>query len=145
MGLKDSKYNSDIILNYGSRFGRKAITFEQSDDTYLQLWEHRRYFEIYLQKRFPIEWDLLSLEVFVGLGNQFIWGKYDGTRKKISPSYSLVPQAGIQLNFNPIYFGLGYEYTNYQIYEVSPHKMKITFGIHFNFIEKPETYRLLWL
>jgi ankyrin repeat protein len=144
-GLQDVKYKTDIVLNYGTRFRNKAILFEESEDTYLQLWEHRRYLELYLQKRFEYKFDFFKLDLYAGLGFQWMFGKYDGIRRELNPSFAMVPQIGLQVDMNPIYFKLGYEYTPYQLYDISGHKVKMGLGYRFNFVKRPTKYSLLWI
>ena len=144
-GLNDAKYKTSIILNYGTRFKEKAILFEESKDTYLQLWEHRRYFELYLQKRFVFQMDFFDVSVYAGLGAQWMFGNYSGVRQQVYPSFALVPQVGIQLDMRPVFFNLGYEYTAYELYDISGHKFKIGLGYRLNFVKKPKKYSLLWI
>ena len=145
LGFQDAKYKTDLILSYGTRFRQKAVLFQESSDSYLQLWEHRRYFELYLQKRFELKAEPIGIQFYGGLGAQFMFGKYDGVKQKISPSFVLVPQIGFQINLNPIYFLIGYEYTYYKLYDISEHKMKIGIGLRLNLVKKPSKYNLLWI
>lgn len=144
-GLQDAKYKTDIVLNYGTRFRSKAILFEESKDTYLQLWEHRRYLELYLQKRFEYKFDFFKIDLYAGLGFQLMFGKYDGIRRELNPSFAMVPQIGLQVDMNPVYFKIGYEYTPYQLYDISGHKVKIGLGYRINFVKRPTKYSLLWI
>ncbi len=144
-GLQDAKYKTDIVLKYGTRFKSKAILFEESKDTYLQLWEHRRYLELYLQKRFEYKFEFFKLDLYAGFGMQWMFGKYDGIRRNLNPSFALIPQIGLQVDMNPIYFKIGYEYTPYQLYDISAHKVKMGLGYRFNFVRRPTKYSLLWI
>jgi len=144
-GLSDAKYKTNIILNYGTRFKEKAILFEESKDTYLQLWEHRRYFELYFQKRFEFQMDYFDVSIYAGLGAQWMFGNYSGVRRKVYPSFALVPQFGIQLDMRPVFFTVGYEYTAYKLSDISGHKIKIGLGYQLNFVKKPKKYSLLWI
>ncbi|MCK5776964.1 MAG: ankyrin repeat domain-containing protein [Bacteroidales bacterium] len=145
MGLQDVKYDLGMKLSFGTRFKKKAIVFEESADTYMQLWEHRRFMELAVSKHFPIKMELLEMEVFAGIGFQFMFGSYDGIHKSISPSLAFIPQLGLQFNLNPLYFILAYEYTSYGLKDLSNHKLKIGMGYHMQFEKKPKKYELPWL
>jgi len=145
VGLNDAKYKTSIILNYGSRFKEKAILFEESKNSYLQLWEHRRYFELALQKSFDFQMNNFGLSVYAGLGAQRMFGNYHGVRRKVYPSFALVPTIGIRLIMQDVDFILAYEYTPYQLYDISNHKLKLGLAYQLNFVPKPKKYSLPWI
>jgi ankyrin repeat protein len=145
LGLLDAKYNTGIMLSYGTRFKRKAVLFQEVDDTYMQLWERRRFFDFAFTKYFPIKMELMQMKLFAGLGAQFMFGHYDGIHKTISPSFLLVPQIGFQIDLKPLYFKLSYEYTAYNLQDISNHKLKIGLAYNINFINKPTQHILPWL
>jgi len=145
LGLQDAKYKTDIQLTYGTRWKQKAIVFERADNSYLQLWEHRRYIELALRKRFEWKMEYFTVGLYAGFGAQFMFGLYDGVRQKIYPKFALVPQIGAQIDMDGVYFLLGYEYTPYQLYTISNHKFKIGLAYRLNFVRKPAKYKLLWI
>jgi len=145
MGIQDVKYNVDFQLNFGTRFKKKAVLFEESTDTYIQLWEHRNYFELAAIKHFPVKLEMMNMDFFAGLGAQFMLGKYNGIRKKLSPAVAIVPQIGLRIELEPLFFTLAYEYTPYQLVGYSNHKLKIGMGYRFRFVHKPRKFDLIWM
>ena len=145
VGLDDVKYKTDIVLNFGTRFNTKAVLFKESADSYLQLWEHRRYMELYFQKRFEYKLDFFNINLYAGVGLQWMFGKYNGVRRELNPSFALVPQIGLLVDMNCMYFQVGYEYTPYELYDISGHKMKLGLGYKINLVKKPAKYSLLWI
>ena len=144
-GLQDVKYKTDLVLSYGTRFKQKAVWFEESSESYLQLWEHRRYLELYLQKRFVFNLEFINISLYAGLASQWNFGKYDGVRKAINPSIVWIPKIGVRVDMNPVYFIMGYQYCNYKLYDISAHKFDIGLGYQLNFVKKPEKYTLIWM
>ena len=145
IGFQDIKYKTTIWINYGTRFKQKAILLKGGDESFTQLWEHRRYFELGLQKYFVIPLNDIELKPFIGLGAQFMMGHYDGLNQKLEKPFSLVPKLGFYINLNPAFFSISYEYTPYGLYDISPHKINLGIGYKIDFTNKPKPYKLLWL
>jgi len=145
MGVRDVKYNLALQFNFGTRFTKKAVIFEQSDNTYWQLWEHRYILEIAAVEYFPVKLEMMNMELFAGLGTQFMLGKYDGVHQKINPSVVFVPQVGVKVDVNPLFFTLAYEYTAYHLNDISNHKLKVGIAYKLQFVAKPKKYELIWM
>jgi len=144
-GIQDVKYKTIIWLTYGTRFKEKAVLIKNSDIDFTQVWEHRRYFEFALQKYFVIPLNQNEIRPFFGLGAQLMMGHYDGLHQQINQAFVLVPQMGIQMDMKAVFFSVSYEYTHYHLYNISPHKIKLSFGYRINFTPKPKSFQLLWL
>jgi len=145
IGFQDVKYKSIIWINYGTRFKQKAVLLKDGEKSFTQLWEHRRYFELGLQKYFVIPLDNIELKPFLGLGAQFMMGHYDGLNQKLDTRFALVPKLGFYISIDPLFFSFSYEYTPYGLYDISPHKINLGIGYKINFTNKPKPYKLLWL
>lgn len=146
MGVQDSKYKTQLWLNYGTRFSRKAVLYQLEDGDMYQLWEHRRYFDLALHKYFYIPLKNVNLKPYFALSVQWVFGYYDGMSRELEQKpFIWVPQAGLQIEMGHIYFTIAYEYTPYDLYEISPHKIKLGVGYQINFMPKQKPYELLWL
>ncbi len=144
IGLQDTKYKTQLWLNYGTRFNRKAILLVDDNEGVTQLWEHRRYFELALQKYFLLPLNDIKLKPYIGVGVQWMMGYYDGMSQNIAPSFAFVPQLGFQVDLKPVFFSVSYEYTPYGLFDISPHKVKLGIGYQIHFINKQKPYELLW-
>ncbi|RUA24105.1 MAG: hypothetical protein DSY76_08375 [Bacteroidetes bacterium] len=145
LGLEDAKYNMGFELNFGTRFKKKAVLFEESDGTYLQLWEGRNFLEFAALKSFPVKLEMMNMSLYAGLGAQFMLGGYNGVRTKLKPSVAFVPKLGLNIELNPLCFIVGYEYTPYKLNGISNHKFSVGIGYRFQFIKKPKRFELIWM
>jgi hypothetical protein len=56
---------------------------------------------------------------------QWHFGSYRGRTEKISKHFIIVPEIGVSFGNRIISFDLGYQYSNFNIYDVSPHRIKL--------------------
>lgn len=89
-GIHESRYNLDITVGVEPRLTRKRVLLKQSDNTYLQLWEHRTILKAGFVKYFPLKYtDYAVSGLFFEANADFSYGSYDGSNllitKKIVP------------------------------------------------------------
>ncbi len=144
LGATDIKYKTAVHLSYGTRFKEKAI-LRETDYGLEQLWEHRRYFDFALEKYFIVPMGNADLQPYVQLSARWMFGSYDGLSRKLDYPFALVPRVGIRLVRDNLQLNIAYEYSDYNLYEIAPHKIVLGVGYRINFIRKPKTFQLIWL
>lgn len=131
LGLHDTKYNLSANAGYANRLVAKAILDEENSSTFYQYWERRSYWYLGAHKRF--RFTKLSVNKSFGalLGGQvlYTYGKYRGSSTKAKSGVRISPQAGLYLQTRGMLFSLNYEYLNFKIEKVSPHRFKFSFGV----------------
>lgn len=145
IGLRESRYNLDFNIRYGTRFNKYSVLQQQSDNVYYQLWEKRRILGVQLRKNFllkPI--DNIIIKPFVALDFQSHWGKYNGYSKVISPNFHIVPEAGISIQNEYLVFDISYQYANFTLEGVSTSRINVGLGFIIPFYQKPIKYNI-WL
>ncbi len=144
VAARDVKYKTRLGIRLGSRPAEKSI-LEERDFGYVQLWEHRHFFEFNLAKYFRIPMGDASAEPFVEAGFQWMWGYYNGLSRKLDDNFVIVPRLGLRFYYQNLVFSTAYAYTPYGLYGISPHKFEIGIGLRFSKIKKPKLYKLSWL
>lgn len=146
IGIRESRYNMDLNISYGTRFKQFSITQQQSDNVYYQLWEKRRILGLQLRKNFlikPIQG--IIIKPFIAIDLQTHWGKYNGYSELIKPNFHLLPEAGISIQNQWLVFDISYQYANFAIEGISPNRINFGLGIMIPFYPKPVKYNNVWL
>lgn len=144
VAAQDVKYKTRLGIRLGSRPHEKSI-IEERDYGFVQLWEHRHFFELNLAKYFRIPLGQGTAEPFVEAGFQWMWGYYNGLSRKLDDNFVIVPRLGLRFCYQNLVVSAVYAYTPYGLYDISPHKFEIGIGLRFSKIKKPKPYKLLWL
>jgi len=146
IGVRESRYNLDLNVRYGTRFNQFSVTQQQNDNVYYQLWEKRRVLGLQLRKNFllnPIRG--ITIKPFVAIDLQAHWGKYNGYSEVISPNFHLVPEAGISIQNQWLVFDISYQYANFAIEGISSNRINFGLGFMIPFYPKPVKYNNVWL
>jgi len=145
-GQDEVRYNVSASLVYGTRFSKKAIREKIDENTFYQYWEHRNIVGFQLIKHFMcFSGNELSIKPYFGAEFQWHFVSYNGVTKRIPASFVFVPEIGISFKYSLLLVNLAYQYSNFGIYEVSPHRLNIGVGISIPFFQKSKKYYPLWL
>ncbi len=128
--LNDSRYNTAIEAGFGFRPTAMRIFTQAFNDTLYQYWERRYFFYAGLVKRFAIINPIPQFESgpFAGIRTVFSFGAYRGANSKPDHQFLISPLAGWYLKSNKFSLRLNYEYLNFKIDNISPHRLNLSFA-----------------
>jgi len=145
-GVDEVRYNVSASFVFGTRFVKKAIREKVDENTYYQYWEHRNVVGFQLRKHFLyMSAEELSIKPYVGVELQWHFVNYNGISQKTPTSFVFVPELGVSFKYQLLLIDLAYQYSDFSIYEVSPHRINIGLGIKIPFYQKSKKYYPLWL
>lgn len=126
--LKDSRYNTGINAGFYFRPAAVRILTDPLNDTLFQYWERRYYFYAGLEKRFAILKPLPRSESgpFIGIRTAYTFGGYRGSSSTPDPEFLFSPRVGWYIKNNWFTMQLDYEYLNFNIENISPHRVNIS-------------------
>lgn len=129
MSIHDVNYNMGFYLGMDARISKKRV-LEQYSDYYFQYWEKRNAIVAELRKNWSIQNKYRNqIGFYTGAKVTNTWGKYVGTDIKPETQNLLSPHLGLYWD---AYYGgmnIGYEYIDFQIEKISPHKINIEFTV----------------
>ncbi len=131
IGVHDSRYGLSTNVGFVTRIPATEILEEVEENVYYQYWEKRSYFYLNLTERLPVYSWAKDHWFGFGLGGQvlYTYGKYRGSDEKPSHRFILSPQVLTYAHVKYFAFSLSYEYVNFKIEGLSPHRFVL--GIHF--------------
>lgn len=127
-GLHDTRYGLSASLGIATRIAAKPILVGTNEaNTYYQYWERRTYTYIGVYKRFKLFTynKKSSGGIYAGGQLAYAFGSYRGTNSKPDPRFLVSPIAGMYFQFQGFILTLGYEYVNFKIEKISPHRFKL--------------------
>lgn len=141
--LEDDKYRLLLTAGWYTRPVRRRVLVELSSGWYDQLWEQRHLFFGGLHREFPFRhtFSLNEEGIYAGLNLMYSKGRYWGTYKYPEPGWHLVPAAGYYKKGSWWFYNIGYEYLQLNLFEKSPHRIRLAAGIRFPIIKEPVIYR----
>lgn len=146
MGIYEARYGVDLGFKFGTRFHYKSFLDPIDENSFYQHWERRNTFAISLRKSFYIyKSSMVDIVTFMGADIQWQWAKYRGRNLKINGEFSIVPEVGIGVLLRNIDFNIAYQYTDMELYDVSPHRIKLGIQARLFTNFKPKTYYPLWM
>jgi ankyrin repeat protein len=145
-GVRDSRYNLDINLRYGTRFNQFSVMKQKSDNVYYQLWEKRRVLGLQLRKNFLLRpFNGINIKPYVAVDFQGHWGKYKGYSEAISPNFHLMPEVGISFQNDWLVFDFSYQYVDLGLDAVNSNRLNFGLGFMIPFYDKPFIDNRIWL
>ncbi|RLD43688.1 MAG: hypothetical protein DRI86_09380 [Bacteroidetes bacterium] len=145
-GVNEVRYNMSASFVYGTRFTKKAIQKKINENTFYQYWEHRNIVGFHLRKNFLyVPAGEFTIKPYIGAEFQWHFVNYNGVSQKEPTSFLFVPELGISFRYQMLIIDFSYQYSNFDIYEVSPHRINIGVGVNIPFYQKSKKYYPLWL
>ncbi len=145
IGVRESRYNLDFNIRYGTRFSQHSIVKQQSKNVYYQLWEKRRIIGVQLRKNFLLsKYNYFTIKPFVAIDFQGHWGKYKGYSEGISPNFYMVPEMGVSFQKDWLVFDLSYQYAKFVLEGVSNSRINLGIGFMIPFYDKPNIDNEIW-
>ncbi len=136
--LLDTKYKSAIKSGFIFRPAAIRTLTNPENDTLFQYWERRYYFYAGLQKRFAvIETDIYNHSgPFISAMAAYTFGGYRGSNTK--PDAIFVPsfQLGWYFMNDWVSVNMNYEYIDFKISNISPHRFNISLDFNINLASK---------
>ncbi|MBI4649313.1 MAG: ankyrin repeat domain-containing protein [Bacteroidia bacterium] len=124
IGKFDIKYNLGIYLGYSFRLARKRVLYKYNEDIYFQYQEWRSNLYLGIEKQFAVlKIKQAKLGLLLASKGIFSFGDLKATQQKAKHIINLTPQCGIYYGGNYSIVKLAYEYCNYRLYKVSPHRI----------------------
>ncbi len=146
VGIRESHYNIDFNLRYGTRFKQYSIIKKQSDNVYYQLWEKRRIISMQIRKNFLLfsSENKIAVKPFIAVDFQEHWGKYNGYSLKINPNFHIIPEAGISFQNNWLMVDISYQYANFGLENIAYSRINIGLGFILPLYQESTKNNDLW-
>lgn len=147
VGIRDSKFNISFNIGVVTRPFKKRTLHKQSEDLYFQLREKRSVVYAGIEKCFFFSpYQKRTWGVFAGVKQTYSFGRYIGSNKTIEKKWFTVPQIGVIWSTQNFSIKTNYEYIDWHIHKISPHRINVSFMLHFLFRYTPEAYKYIyWL
>ena len=146
LGLSEVRYGLSLSALYGTRFKYKAFLEPIDDNVFYQQWERRNQFALQLRKDFNIfNSDALNIIPYFSIETQWHWVNYRGWNKKLKGELYIVPELGLAFKYQNFSLNIAYQYTNYGLYEIPSHKLKLGFKYYILFNNKTQKYYPEWM
>ncbi len=131
--LEDSRFNTGINAGFNFRPAAVRILTDPVNDTLFQYWERRYFIFVGLEKRFALINPLPHLESgpFVGIRTAYSFGGYRGSNSNPDPGFFFSPRAGWYMRNNHLTLKLNYEYQDFNIENLGPHRINISLAFSF--------------
>jgi ankyrin repeat protein len=133
IGVSENKYNMFATTGFFARTSAIRVIRPEDDTLSYQLWEKRYFWPLTLGKNFPF---YRKKEISVGLKAQFrggiTWGGYRGSGLHPGTRFILVPSAGLYRRNKSWGISFDYEYVNYKVHELSPHRFRLSLLVFIN-------------
>ncbi|MFO8087602.1 MAG: ankyrin repeat domain-containing protein [Bacteroidales bacterium] len=133
-GYHEIKSNINISMGFSLRYFAKRVLTEQKPDLFHQYWERRYLMPLNIDKLFNLsktqqnKWALMA-----GIKTYYTWGRYRGVNDKPDDDFGIAPRIGIYWRPGPIGgISLNYEYMDLHQNTVSPHRINLSFLLHFD-------------
>ncbi len=140
IGIQEAKYNTALYTGFDTRVWAKRILKEQQNNIYEQLWERRSMFYINIEKKIILKNSYKSKQgIFLCAKEIYTYGNYYGSNEKVKNAFKTIPQLGLFWMNNDIALKINYEYIDFDIYKVSPHRINLSFTFFIN-IDKYRKY-----
>ncbi len=133
-GMRDEKYNISLMGGYAIRPFIMRILDKKTETLSYQYWERRMAFFIGAEKKFSIIKikNNQSLGISVGAHELFTFGSYRGSSSMPDSKFIFAPKSGIFWEDNVLTIGLNYEYLDFDLYEVDPGRVDLSFIFRIN-------------
>ncbi|HOT14403.1 MAG TPA: ankyrin repeat domain-containing protein [Bacteroidales bacterium] len=138
VGLKDYRYNSDLLLGFIIRPFPIRVQADFEGRTY-QFWEGRSAFFLGIEKRLALirKANDQQLGFLFGAKGAYTFGNYRGTTLDFENSIVPMFNAGVYVSNRYLQIGLSYVYTNFKAKTVSNNRMELSVRLYlgkaFNF------------
>jgi ankyrin repeat protein len=127
IGVSENKYNMFATTGFFARTKTIRVIRPENDTLSYQLWERRYFWPLTIGKNFPFyRKQETSIGFKVQLRGGITWGGYRGSDLHPGTRFMVVPSVGLYRRQK--YWGLSfdYEYVNYKVHELSPHRFRLT-------------------
>jgi hypothetical protein len=146
-GLHDSRYGLSMNTGYVSRLYAINVIEIVQEDEYYQYWERRSYIYLGLAERIKLYSWQKAHKIGLQLGGQVLYpfASYRGVSERPDRHFMLTPQASVFVQLNNFVLSLRYEYIDFNITDVSPHRFNL--GVQFLIAgkwAKQSTKKVLW-
>ncbi len=134
-GMYDTKYRSSITVGFMTRMLAKNVLVEKDPFLYYQYWERRYMVWAGIDKQFVLFTSPKGAKAGITLGFKegFTFGNYRGSKTKTQRQFLFIPLVGISRTGKLLTASIGYEYSPFPVYGLSPHRIQISLRFHFPF------------
>jgi ankyrin repeat protein len=133
IGVSENKYNMFATTGFFARTSAIRVIRPENDTLSFQLWEKRYFWPLTIGKNFTFYRNQHKSAGFKAqLRGGITWGGYRGSDLHPGARFILVPSAG--LYWRDKFWGLSfdYEYVNYKIHDLSPHRFRLSLLVFIN-------------
>ncbi len=127
-GTKEYKYNLDLTAGIVFRPFATRVLMHDSANYYFQYWEQRNFVYLGINKNIKLtKYTSKSAGgITIGLKELYTFGKFRGTILNSGNNFLLTPEIGFFHMFFGTQFNVVYQYMNFGLTGVSPHRISIT-------------------
>ncbi len=144
----EEKYKFSLNAGFEFRPKRISVLEEKEDNLYYQFWERRSILYAGGLKSFQlheISYDQ-SIEMFIAANVGYTWGNYRGYIQGPDSKFVFMPEAGLMVRKSHSRFIFSYQYKDFKIEDVSPHRFNFSMMFTVNFVNnKFKTHYISWL
>ncbi len=133
IGVSENKYKMFATTGFYGRTSAIRVIRPENDTLSYQFWEKRYFWPLTLGKNFPFNGKKATSVGFKAqLRGGISWGGYRGSGLHPGTRFIIVPSAG--LYWRDKYWGISfdYEYVNYKVHELSPHRFRLSLLVFLN-------------
>jgi uncharacterized membrane protein len=133
IGVSENKYNMFATTGFFARTKAITVIRPENDTLSYQFWERRYFWPLTIGKNFPFySKQESSIGFKAQLRSGITWGGYRGSDLHPGTRFLVVPSAGLYRREK--YWGLSfdYEYVNYKVHDLSPHRFRLSLLVFIN-------------
>jgi ankyrin repeat protein len=133
IGVSENKYNMFATTGFFARTRAITVVRPENDTLSYQFWERRYFWPLTIGKNFPFHSKKENSMGFKAqLRGGITWGGYRGSDLHPDTRFIVVPSAGIYRREK--YWGISfdYEYVNYKVHDLSPHRFRLSLLVFIN-------------
>ena len=146
IGALEKKWNTEISAGFGFRPSEKAVREKKGEQSYYQYWESRYYVSLKARKFSPLQKNISDEQGFyLGGAVKFSRAKYAGTTKNPRDQWAFSPGIGYYGRFKWFQISFGYQYQNFHIRDISPHRIVTGVSFYINLNNSMSPNEVYWL
>jgi hypothetical protein len=133
IGISENKYKMFATTGFYARTKAITVIRPENDTLSYQFWERRYFWPLTIGKNLPFYDKNRKVGGFkVQLRSGITWGGYRGSGLHPGTRFVVAPSAG--LYYKERFWGLSfdYQYVNYKVHELSPHRFRLSLLVFIN-------------
>ena len=136
LGIHDIFTGCYLNFGYQARIGHTPVLVKEREHLFYQYYEKRHLLYFTLERKFKFNpYSSSPKGLILGLRQVYNMGKYRGTTRKVHREWMTSPTAGLFLQKDFFCLILDYQYLDFGLEGLSPHRINLSFSFDFNIIQ----------